>query len=168
MLGSQLAGDSFHKCAMSKTILGTLNSQKFPAMYPTLHCQIPCVKFQPLQSTEPRYSKTGCSTTPHNSPESCDPNCRPYTTERLLFTQNTGCRFAVPIRRTVRSSLKATKDNPRRGPIHDSLFSTQRTRHNQCSSSCSNCVTQCRVDALTLVTNRQCAAATRKTAMKPI
>ena len=44
MLGAQLAGDSFHKCTTSKTILGTLNSQKFPAVYPTLHCNIPCVK----------------------------------------------------------------------------------------------------------------------------
>ena len=36
----------------------------------------------------------------------------------------------------------------------------------QCSSSCSECKTQFRVDALTPVTNRKCTAATRKTAMK--
>ena len=76
------------------------------------YCKFPASKCQPLQVTEPHCSKTGCSTTPHNRTESIDPNRRPYTTERLLFTQNTGCQTAVPIRRSVHSSLKVTKDNP--------------------------------------------------------
>ena len=121
---------------------------KFPTKFPA-------AKFPALQVTGSRKSKTGCSTTPHNSTERFDPNRRPYTTERLLFTPNTGCRFAVLIRRTVHSSLKATKDNPSRGPVHVSLFFTRCTQHNQGSNSCSKCEMQSRRDALTPVTKLQ-------------
>ena len=128
MLGNQLAGIRSTSAQRAKQTLGTLNSQEFPAMYPTLHCKFPASKFQPLQITESRRSKTGCSTTPHNSTDTFDPNRRPYTTERLLFTQNTGCRFAVPIRRIVHSALKATERQSQRGPVHDEPLST-RQRH---------------------------------------
>ena len=166
MLGSQLAGIRSTSVQRANQTLGTLNSQEFPAMYPTLHCKFPASKFQPLQITESRRSKTGCSTTPHNSTDTFDPNRRPYTTERLLFTHNTGCRFAVPIRRTVHSSLNATKRQSQTwsSPRINVLNSIE--AHTQCSSSCSKCETQFRLDALTPVTKLQWTAATRKTAMK--
>ena len=75
----------------------------------TKFTKVPCEKVPSTANHRyPRTFQDKCSTTPHGSALSrCDPNRRPYTTDRLLFTQsNKG-------------------DNPTRGPVHDSPFSTQ-------------------------------------------
>ena len=72
MLGSGTGRGSFHECATSKTILGTLKFSTVPcdALYPTLHVKVPCVK-GPItarhQSRRPHTSRTLCRTTPHTA-----------------------------------------------------------------------------------------------------
>ena len=82
-------------------------------------------------------------------------------------TKNTGCRIAVPIRRSVRSSLKQQVGQSQTwsSPRFTILNSTD--THNQLFQHVSQGQSQSRVDVSPQIAKWRCAAATRNTAMKP-
>ena len=113
------------------------------ANYNNCTAMFPASKFQSLQVTVATLNhKTGVR--PDRVQQHAVRFC---TISTLHSTQHTGCRLRRPYTTSRPQFTQSNKgNNPQRGPVHESTFSTRRTRHNQCSSSCSNCVTQFRVD----------------------
>ena len=96
-----LAGIRSTSAQRAKKVLGTLSSQKYPAIYPTLHSKVPCGKVPTTAIHRIMHrSKTRCSTTPH--------------TALMLST-----RTAIPIRRNVTTAFKTATQTivPARVPV---------------------------------------------------
>ena len=91
-------------------------------MHYTQHCtsKFPASKFQSLQNTESRHSKTGCSTTPHTITRPEPPSL--YDGSSPHHSKQQAAKFT-------------------RGPVHVSPCVTQQTQPNNNASSCSKCET---------------------------
>ena len=130
MLGKQQAGVRSTSAQRAKQTLGTQSSQEFPALDPTMHCKFPASKFQPLQGQSPRAIPAQGAATRHT--QSLDPNRRPYTTDRLLFTQqqNTIHSFQLVFRVQSHDAQRCVNSNGnRKTAMKFSNRSTQFTAH---------------------------------------
>ena len=84
----ELAGDSFHKCATSKTDTRHTKFSKVPCDSATqhCHCKVPCVKV-PITAGSLNHAGPEQGATPRHTTAHWKPNRHPYTMIRPFFTQ---------------------------------------------------------------------------------